>query len=182
MTVADYYEVVSLKTASLFSASAEASALLSLSSQETSRGLAAFGRLIGLAYQIYDDCADLCSSPESMGKTLGTDLEKGTMTLPLILFIDKNSPTPRTAVLNWLCGPQSAPLEERVQKLRRSGVISDSASSGLKMLSEAESHLKCLPLGTASASLRMIVLHLRRLLEEIRASDQRSNSEPLPSS
>jgi geranylgeranyl pyrophosphate synthase len=48
-------------------------------------GLAAFGRYIGLAFQLLDDVLDVVGPPERTGKAVGTDLLDGTVTLPLIL-------------------------------------------------------------------------------------------------
>ena len=49
------------------------------------RTLAAFGREIGLAFQLLDDVLDVTGPPERTGKARGTDLLDGTVTLPLIL-------------------------------------------------------------------------------------------------
>ena len=41
-----------------------------------------FGLRLGTAYQIYDDVLDLAGEEASAGKTLGSDLRKGKLTLP----------------------------------------------------------------------------------------------------
>ena len=43
-----------------------------------------YGDYLGIAYQIYDDCLDLVGTEGATGKTVGTDLEKGKLTLPLL--------------------------------------------------------------------------------------------------
>lgn len=48
-------------------------------------GLGAFGRHIGLAFQLLDDILDVTGPPERTGKAVGTDLLDGTVTMPLIL-------------------------------------------------------------------------------------------------
>ncbi|MBK6941221.1 MAG: polyprenyl synthetase family protein [Planctomycetes bacterium] len=45
-----------------------------------------YGRSIGIAFQIIDDCLDLIGDEGVVGKSLGTDLESGKLTLPLIHF------------------------------------------------------------------------------------------------
>ena len=42
---------------------------------------------IGAAYQIYDDCVDIAGSENETGKTLGTDLRKGKLTLPVLMLL-----------------------------------------------------------------------------------------------
>ena len=89
VSVDDYLERVRLKTAALFSAAC------SLGSDLGARGrastlLAQFGRLIGIAFQIFDDILDLRGSVDATGKPPGADLRDGTVTLPMILAMRQN--------------------------------------------------------------------------------------------
>ncbi|MEJ7783211.1 MAG: polyprenyl synthetase family protein [Solirubrobacteraceae bacterium] len=83
VTVERYVERCELKTARLFEAACELGEL----STDPARApaLGAFGRRIGLAFQILDDVLDVSGPPERTGKHRGTDLLDGTVTLPLIL-------------------------------------------------------------------------------------------------
>ena len=54
---------------------------------ETTGALKNFGSKIGAAYQIYDDCLDIAGNESEIGKTLGTDLRKGKMTLPILMLL-----------------------------------------------------------------------------------------------
>ena len=54
-------------------------------------GLGAFGRHIGLAFQLLDDVLDVTGPPERTGKAIGTDLLDGTVTMPLILARESDS-------------------------------------------------------------------------------------------
>jgi geranylgeranyl pyrophosphate synthase len=45
---------------------------------------------LGTAYQVYDDCLDLFGTEEEAGKTLGSDLAKGKVTLPLLLLMERS--------------------------------------------------------------------------------------------
>src|ERR1051326_2414557 len=74
-----------MKTAELFALSCELSACLSNVSPDTRNALRQFGLAFGTAYQVYDDCVDLFGSELSAGKSLGTDLAKGKLTLPVLL-------------------------------------------------------------------------------------------------
>src|SRR5207253_5160623 len=55
---------------------------------DTIRGLKEFGRKLGTAYQIYDDCLDIVGNETQIGKTLGTDLRHGKLTLPVLALLD----------------------------------------------------------------------------------------------
>ena len=50
-----------------------------------------YGRKIGTAYQIYDDCLDIAGNEAETGKTLGTDLRKGKLTLPVLTLLESAS-------------------------------------------------------------------------------------------
>ncbi|MEY2496862.1 MAG: octaprenyl-diphosphate synthase, partial [Verrucomicrobiota bacterium] len=85
--IEDYLRIIEMKTGSLFAAAAELGAVLNGASPETVRRLKDFGRKIGSAYQIYDDCLDIAGNETDIGKTLGTDLRKGKMTLPVLMLL-----------------------------------------------------------------------------------------------
>ena len=70
-----------MKTAELFALSCELSALLERRDAEQRAALRQFGLAFGTAYQVYDDCVDLFGSEAAAGKSLGTDLAKGKLTL-----------------------------------------------------------------------------------------------------
>jgi geranylgeranyl pyrophosphate synthase len=78
-----YLERCSLKTARLFESACRVGRLAS--GAPGTEELAAFGREIGLAFQLLDDVLDVTGPPERTGKARGTDLLDGTVTLPLIL-------------------------------------------------------------------------------------------------
>ncbi len=80
---ARYLERCSLKTARLFESACRVGRLAS--GAPGTEELAAFGRDIGLAFQLLDDVLDVSGPPERTGKARGTDLLDGTVTLPLIL-------------------------------------------------------------------------------------------------
>src|SRR6266568_6675331 len=80
-----YFKVLEMKTAELFALSCELSACLSGSEGDQRQALRQFGLAFGTAYQVYDDCIDLFGSEEAAGKSLGTDLAKGKLTLPVLL-------------------------------------------------------------------------------------------------
>ena len=57
---------------------------------------------VGTAYQIYDDCLDLFGTENAAGKSLGTDLATGKLTLPLIVLLEHASPADHTEIIGWL--------------------------------------------------------------------------------
>ncbi|MBQ3526682.1 MAG: polyprenyl synthetase family protein [Akkermansia sp.] len=90
MSRADYYELIRKKTATLFAVAMSGAAYLQGMDEEITEQLNRMGTLLGIAYQIYDDCLDLTGTDENAGKTLGTDAEKGKLTLPVFFLMESS--------------------------------------------------------------------------------------------
>ena len=88
-TEREYMERIELKTASLYAACCQGAALLADADPEIVARLGAFGTDLGLAFQIIDDVLDLVGDSETFGKTVGQDIERGMLTLPMIYALDE---------------------------------------------------------------------------------------------
>jgi octaprenyl-diphosphate synthase len=84
LTEADYFALIDGKTAALVECCGRLGAEYAGASTVIADRLAAFGRNLGLAFQVADDLLDLCGEEATTGKTLGTDLAQRKLTLPLI--------------------------------------------------------------------------------------------------
>jgi len=84
-----YFRVIQLKTAELFEVACRLGAKVAGYPEDFSEAAGRFGRHLGIAYQIFDDLVDLYADESMIGKTLGTDLDKGKFTLPLLLLLEK---------------------------------------------------------------------------------------------
>ncbi|MFC6154042.1 polyprenyl synthetase family protein [Nocardioides yefusunii] len=80
-----YLEVVDGKTGSLIATSARYGAMFAGASEEVVEALAAYGTIVGSAFQLSDDILDIASDSEDSGKTPGTDLREGVPTLPTLM-------------------------------------------------------------------------------------------------
>ena len=81
VTEDEYMEMIFKKTGALIAAATKAGAIMGGASQEVIDAMYEYGRLIGLAFQIQDDYLDLASDEETLGKPIGSDIEKGKMTI-----------------------------------------------------------------------------------------------------
>jgi len=88
MTEDIYYQMVGDKTASLFSASCEIGAITANASPEQQKALSIFGEKLGIAFQIRDDLFDIMGSVDNIGKSIGFDVKKNMLTLPLIHLLE----------------------------------------------------------------------------------------------
>jgi octaprenyl-diphosphate synthase len=79
-----YHEVIYAKTACLFEAAARIGAILGQVSNEQEQALQAYGKHLGIAFQLIDDALDYSAKSEELGKNVGDDLAEGKPTLPLI--------------------------------------------------------------------------------------------------
>lgn len=78
------------KTASLLANSAKAAGVLSSCSTECCEQLYAYGRNLGLAFQIIDDILDFTASSEVLGKPVGADLKNGNLTAPVLYALEEH--------------------------------------------------------------------------------------------
>ncbi len=80
----DYFAIIDAKTAELCACCCELGAKYARADQQRIQALSAYGRHLGIAFQIVDDLLDLSGDESATGKSLGRDLAKRKMTLPLI--------------------------------------------------------------------------------------------------
>ncbi len=99
-TEAKYLEVISRKTAILFSAATRLSAVIANTSPATEESLAGYGQHLGVAFQLIDDALDYKASQEDLGKNLGDDLAEGKPTLPLIYAIQNGTKEEAQIIIN----------------------------------------------------------------------------------
>ncbi len=102
MPRAEYYKVLEMKTAELFALACDLGGRLSGAPQPQRDALKRYGLALGTAYQIYDDVLDLYGAEDDAGKSLGTDLAKGKVTLPVLVFLENASEPDRQQMIQWL--------------------------------------------------------------------------------
>lgn len=78
-----------LKTGRLIQFSAEAGAILGRAAPQQRHLIAAYGRELGGAFQIYDDVLDCSASADALGKTAGKDAAQGKATMVSILGLER---------------------------------------------------------------------------------------------
>lgn len=99
---ATYLTIIREKTASLMAAAAQGTALLLGAPAEIVQALGTFGQAFGMAFQIMDDTHDLVGDEDRFGKSLGSDLAQGQLTLPLIVLRDTGDPSARALLTELL--------------------------------------------------------------------------------
>lgn len=91
MDFSTYLEIVRRKTAVLVGGCGRLGASVVGGDEATCEALGSFGEELGIAFQVRDDVLDLEGDADEVGKTLGRDLAKGKLTLPVILLMDTST-------------------------------------------------------------------------------------------
>src|SRR3984957_16528155 len=142
---AEYFKVLEMKTGELFALSCDLGACLSGATTAQRTSLREFGTALGTAYQIYDDCLDLFGSEAAAGKSLGTDLAKGKLTLPVLRFRRQATKAEqermRELIENW--EPRSLPAVQEL--LAKHDTLAESLGTIHQYLKQARGKLKALP-------------------------------------
>lgn len=170
LSIAKYLEIIDMKTGALFAVSCELGAELNDAPSHVVKGMREFGSHLGMAYQIYDDCVDIFGQERQAGKSLGTDMKNGKLTLPWLLLLQRTEAGERQAVAD-LIFRGNAEDRARLQALvARNGVLSESRAMVEQYIARAEANLGDLPANvysqTLSTLLNFIAGKTRLLLQE----------------
>jgi len=82
-----YYDIIRGKTAELTAVSCRLGAQYAGAPQNVVDAMDDYGRDLGVAFQIADDVLDIWGDERTTGKSLGTDLDKQKLTLPIIRLL-----------------------------------------------------------------------------------------------
>lgn len=125
LTRGEYIRALEMKTGELFALSCELGAALGGGGLAERNALRTYGMALGTAYQLFDDCLDLFGIEAVAGKSLGTDLGTGKLTLPVLVVFEKATRSDREMLQN--CIEHLAPenLERIFELLHKYDALSD---------------------------------------------------------
>jgi all-trans-nonaprenyl-diphosphate synthase len=147
-TEQDYLDKIGNKTASLLALCTEGAGVLSGAREVGLDALHRYGYNLGLAFQIVDDVLDLTESDEALGKPAGSDLAQGTLTLPVIYYLETASPQERALVVD------GNRVGEAVKAIAASAALRRARARAEELADEAVAALECLPQSDARRELR----------------------------
>ncbi|WP_448586865.1 polyprenyl synthetase family protein [Thermaurantiacus sp.] len=150
-----YLAIIGAKTAALFAAACQIAAVVAERSQGIEDALEAYGRNLGIAFQLVDDAIDYVSDADTMGKDAGDDFRDGKVTLPVILAYARGDASARRFWKRAMEGAATGPdaLAEAVARLRETGAIADTLARARVYGSRALDALNLLPATAARAAL-----------------------------
>ena len=144
LTEEQYFTVIQNKTAALFSTSCRLGSVGSGADPATIDALANYGNAFGIAFQIIDDCLDLTGDEQEMGKSLGTDLEKGKLTLPILKLLGELPTRERKSLQDLLASPEGADEKKVVvlKMIRERDILSYSFRRAAEFIEDGKAGLR----------------------------------------
>jgi octaprenyl-diphosphate synthase len=140
-----YFQIIYRKTAALTETCCRLGAMVSTRRAEWIEALASYGKQIGLAFQIVDDILDIVGNQKTVGKSLGTDIEKGKLTLPMIHFLKHAAPQHRELLIGLLESDEHDRVERVRQLVAPSESIAFARREAQRLVNLAIDALKILP-------------------------------------
>ena len=161
----DYFRIIEMKTAALFGSATELASHLSGAPAAAIESMRGYGVKLGTAYQIYDDCIDLVGQESAIGKTLGTDLKKGKLTLPILNLLDSATEAQRTRLNRMLVMQEPLDVNVLAGIADYAGAIESAVATASSLLAAARDDLRVLPRNAHSDALGQITRYLDGLLQ-----------------
>jgi len=122
-----YLTIVTAKTAALFAAACRVAPVVAEASEDAELALEAYGRNLGIAFQLTDDIIDYASDAETMGKGVGDDFRDGKMTLPVILAYARGGDADRAFWRAAIAGDRVSDedLAHAIRLVKSTGALDD---------------------------------------------------------
>ncbi len=148
-------QVIAEKTASLYAAGCRLGGHYAGGSESRLRALEEYGLELGIAFQIVDDCLDLEGDERVVGKSLGTDLTKGKVTLPLLYLLHRE-PSCGSRLQQVLGLAEGEALRRLRAEFPLEHAIAYAMDEARRRVAKAQASLSALPACPARAALQQI--------------------------
>jgi octaprenyl-diphosphate synthase len=145
ITEATYIEVIDKKTAVLFAAACEVTAVLCGATAAQRQSLKAYGHHVGMAFQLVDDALDYTGDAATLGKNVGDDLAEGKTTLPLIHAMQHGTSSQADLIAQAIRTGDSSQLTQILHIVQATGAITHTLQCAQTQVSSALSQLETLP-------------------------------------
>ncbi|MBX9701026.1 MAG: polyprenyl synthetase family protein, partial [Acetobacteraceae bacterium] len=154
-----YLQVIEGKTAALFAAATRVGAVVAGRPEAEEAALDAYGRNLGIAFQLVDDALDYAAEQEQLGKTVGDDFREGKITLPVLLAHARGSEAERGFWRRTLEAREQteADLAEAQALILRHGALRDTFARARDYGDAALAALAAFPDGAERRALEGIV-------------------------
>jgi octaprenyl-diphosphate synthase len=141
---AKYHEVIYAKTACLFEAAARIGGLLGGVETEHEQALTAYGKHLGVAFQLIDDALDYSAQSDELGKNVGDDLAEGKPTLPLIRAMEVGNASQRKLIREAIETGKAERFEEINRAIIDTGALQYTIDQAHFEATQAKQKIDCL--------------------------------------
>jgi len=155
-----YLLVIRSKTAKLFEASARLAALLAHSTPAVEQSCADYGQALGTAFQVIDDVLDYDGDALEMGKNLGDDLREGKATLPLIIAMQRGSPSECGLIREAIETGGTVHMAQIIEIVQKTGALVATRAAAAAEAQRALEALRILPQNLYSDALKQMASEL----------------------
>ncbi len=145
----EYEQRIYGKTASLFAGSTEMGGVIGGAPESHIEALRGYGSDVGMAFQIIDDVLDITQSSADIGKPSGNDLRQGTITLPVMAWLERvglnghEADALRDVVEGSVADDQA--IDQLVTSIRTSGAIEQTLQVAREYTDRAKSRIELVP-------------------------------------
>ncbi|MFN4019868.1 MAG: polyprenyl synthetase family protein [Erythrobacter sp.] len=150
-----YLHIIGAKTAALFAAASQIAAVVGECSDEQEHALEAYGRNLGVAFQLVDDAIDYDSDAAQMGKDQGDDFREGKMTLPVILAYARGDEDERKFWKDAIIGHRTSDddLAHAIHLIGKHNALDDTRERARHFAARAIDAISIFPDGKARAAM-----------------------------
>jgi geranylgeranyl diphosphate synthase type II len=147
VSIGDYINMITLKTAVLLAASLKIGALAGGANADQAEHLYQFGLNLGIAFQLHDDILDVFGEPEKVGKQPGGDIIANKKTFLYLKSLELADTESREELIDWYSGP-TYDVNEKVPKVKslfeKAGVLPQAEAEKTRYYTTAIEHLNAL--------------------------------------
>lgn len=159
--VKKYFYLIKRKTAMMISLSCQGGALAGGADEKIVKVLGRYGHYLGMAFQITDDVLDYVADEKVLGKPVGSDLQQGIITLPLIYILKYNSRKDKLQQILSKNKLDEEDIEQILQLIKETAAIPFSLNIANKYIDKSLNELNLLPDNQTTQTLRQIALFIK---------------------
>lgn len=153
ITEDQYYQVIKNKTAKLFEAGCELSAIISTNDKEIITKMASYGENLGMAFQIADDLLDYAIDNDELDKNIGDDLAEGKLTLPLIYLLEHGTQGDKNVIEDAIKSQSTKHLKTIQKRINETPALKYTQDKANEFARKAKQQLTDLPDSDAKQAL-----------------------------
>ncbi len=144
-----YMDITQRKTGALFAAACAVPALFQPATLHLTEKLLAFGRNMGVSFQLVDDLLDFTAARSDLGKPVMADLREGRITLPIILLLKRLDQGTRNRLAEVAASGRFDAISEQevIEMVRTSGVLDEVRRRAHQYSDDAIQQTESLPKG-----------------------------------